>query len=187
MDLLDERYWIGLLPWRRKNKPESKSAQIKFAPKLEITREDGWVYLELQLVNRSNWTVWVQEATVVLIDLDAKWQTAVSNKQARYEILQNVEPHDTLSVSLARTIYDAAGRPQAPYSCLVSTNVRYRVLMSGAMRSLKHAVWRWRRLPYSVFVANVGTGGRSNKSMVLSILQRKSTRASKIVLNGGNI
>jgi hypothetical protein len=127
MDRLDERYWIRLLPWRRKNKPESKSAQIKFAPKLEITREDGWVYLELQLTNRSGWTVWVQEADVVLIDLHAEWRTTVSNGQARYEILQNVGPNDTLSVSLARTIYDAAGRPQAVYSCLALTTVRYRV------------------------------------------------------------
>jgi hypothetical protein len=124
---MDERYWIRLLPWRQKNKAESKSAQIKFAPKLKITREDGWVYLELQLENRSSWMVWVQEAAVVLIDPGSKWQTAVSNRQARYEILQNVEPNEIFSVSLARTIYDAAGRPQGPYSCLLSTTVRYRV------------------------------------------------------------
>jgi len=128
VDQLHERYWIRLLPWRRKNKPESKFAQIKFASKLEITRESGWVYLELQLVNRSSWAVWVQEANVVLIDLRAEWQTADSCAQARYEILQNVGPNDTLSVSLARTIYDAAGRPQGPYSCLVGTTVRYLVL-----------------------------------------------------------
>ena len=124
---MDERFWIRLLAWRPKNKPGSNPAQIKFAPKLRITRENGWVYLELQLVNRSRWTVWVQEAAVVLIDLNADSQTAVSNGQARYEVLQNVGPNDTLSVSLARTIYDAAGRPQGPYSCFVKTNVRYRV------------------------------------------------------------
>jgi hypothetical protein len=128
VDQIDERFWIRLLPWRRKNKAESISARIKFAPKLEITRENGWVYLELQLVNCSSRTVWVQEAAVVLIELDAKWPTTVSNGQARHEVLQNVGPNDTLSVSLARTIYDAAGRPQGSYSCLVSTNVRYRVI-----------------------------------------------------------
>jgi hypothetical protein len=124
---MDERFWIRLLAWRPKNKPGSNPAQIKFAPKLRITRENGWVYLELQLVNRSRWPVWVQEAAVVLIELNADSQTAVSNGQARHEVLQNVGPNDTLCVSLARTIYDAAGRPQGPYSCLVSTNVRYRV------------------------------------------------------------
>jgi hypothetical protein len=30
-------------------------------------------------------------------------------------------------VSLAASIYNAAGRPQGQYSCLVSTDVRYRV------------------------------------------------------------
>lgn len=124
---IDQPNWIRLLPWRRRNKLERTAAQIKFAPKLEITRENDWVYLELQLANRSSWTVWVQEATCVLIDLDAEQQTSVSNGQAKHGILQNVAPQDILRVSLARTIYDAAGRPQAPYSCLVSTNVSYRV------------------------------------------------------------
>jgi|ERR1700687_2689933 len=124
---LDDRYWIRLLPWRQKNKAESKSAQIKFAPKLSITRDDGRVYLELLLVNRSSWRVWVEEATVVLNDLNTNWQTAIATGQARHEIHQYVGANDTLSVSLARAIYDAAGRPHGPYSCLVLTNVRYRV------------------------------------------------------------
>ena len=123
---MDNRYWIRLLPWRLENKAESKSAKIKFAPKLRITREDGWQYLELQLVNRSSWRVWVEEAKVVLADLEASLQTAIPPGQARHKILQNVNPNETLRVSLAAAIYDAAGRPQAPYSCLVFTHVRYR-------------------------------------------------------------
>ena len=105
-----ERYWIRLLPWKRKNKPDTKSAQIKFVPKLMITREEDWQYLELQLVNRSSWAVWVQEAAVVLIDPDAKRRATGSQGRARYEILQNVRPKDTLRVRLARTIYMAARR-----------------------------------------------------------------------------
>ena len=124
---MDERYWIRLLPWRLENKAESKSAKIKFAPKLRITREDGWQYLELQLVNHSSWTVWVEEASVGLADLDANLQTEVPSGQARHEILQNVSPNEALSVSLAGAIYDAAGRPQGQYSCLVHIHVRYRV------------------------------------------------------------
>jgi hypothetical protein len=84
--------------------------------------------------------VWVQEAAVVLIDLDANSQTTVSNGQDRYEVLQNVGPNDTLSVSLARTIYDAAGRPQGPYSCLVYTNIRYRVF--DEWRNAKLEIYR---------------------------------------------
>jgi hypothetical protein len=124
---MDERYWIRLLPWRQKNKAETKSAQIKFAPKLVMCRERGWVNLELQLVNRSSWWVWVEEATVVLIDLDAESQTETSTGEAKLKILQNIGPNEELSVSLARAIYDAAGRPQEPYSCFVLTNVLYRV------------------------------------------------------------
>ena len=103
---MDDHYWIRLLPWRQKNKAETKSAQIKFAPKLVIFRERGWVNLELSLVNRSSWTVWVEEATVILADLDATWQSDIATGQARHEIRQSVGANDTLSVSLAVAIYN---------------------------------------------------------------------------------
>lgn len=124
---MDDQFWIRLLPWRQENKAESRCAQIKFGPKLVIRREKGWGYLELLLVNRSHWTVWVEEATVVLANLNALGQFEVAPEQARHEIRQNVQADDTLSVSLAVAIYNAAGRPQGPYSCLVRTDVRYRV------------------------------------------------------------
>jgi hypothetical protein len=113
--------------WRRKNKAESNPAQIKFAPKLRINRDDGWELLELLLVNRSKASIWVGDATVVLTDLDANWQSAIPTGQAIHKILQYVGPNDSLTVSLATTIYDAPGRPQGPSSCFVLTNVRYRV------------------------------------------------------------
>jgi len=125
---MDRRNWIRFLPWRQKNNAESKSAQIKFAPNLTITRQDGWKYLELQLVNRSSQMVWVEEASIVLADLEAILQAEVPTGHARHQILQNVRANETLRVSLASAVYDAAGRPQARYSCLVRTNVRYRVL-----------------------------------------------------------
>jgi hypothetical protein len=127
MDQMDERYWIRLLPWRRKNRPESKSAQIKFAPQLILRRKDGWKYLELLLVNGSSWTVWVEEAGIVLANLRAILQTEIAAGEARCEILQNVGPNEKLGVSLAEAVDNAAGRPQGKYSCLVTTNVRYRV------------------------------------------------------------
>ena len=125
---MDRRHLFRLLAWLRKNKPNSKSAQIKFAPKLGITREDGRPYLELQLVNHSSWTVWVEEASIVLTHLDANYQTGLLAGRARYQIFQNVRPNETVSVGLARTIYDAAGRPAGPYSRLVCTNVSYRAV-----------------------------------------------------------
>jgi hypothetical protein len=62
-----------------------------------------------------------------LIDLDAESQTETSIGEAKLKILQNIGPSKELSVSLSWTIYDAAGRPQEPYSCFVLTNVLYRV------------------------------------------------------------
>jgi|ERR1700722_12295922 hypothetical protein len=56
---MDERIWIRLLPWRRKDRADSKSAQVKYACQLGFTQESGWSYLELLLVNRSSWAVWV--------------------------------------------------------------------------------------------------------------------------------
>jgi hypothetical protein len=64
---------------------------------------------------------------VFLTDLDLNGQTSDSPRQARHIIRQNVRSQDTVSVSLAGAIYDGAGRPQGMYSCLVLTDVRYRV------------------------------------------------------------
>jgi hypothetical protein len=125
---MDNSYWARLLPWGQKNKAKSTLAQTTFDSKLRITRQDGWTYLELQLVNRSGWTTWVEEASVALADLNANLQTGVPTGQVSHKVYQNVVPGDALSVSLAAAIYDAAGRPQGPYSCLLSTNVRYRIL-----------------------------------------------------------
>jgi hypothetical protein len=121
-------FWTsGLFRWWRKTKPERGGGRVDFSARLRIIHDDGWVSLELLLVNRSNVTVWVADATVVLTDLDTDWQAGISTGQARQAICQNVRPNDALSVSIAGAIYDAAGRPQGPYSCFVLTNVRYRV------------------------------------------------------------
>jgi hypothetical protein len=119
--------WNRLFPWRHKNPGESNPAEIKFVPRLTLSRNYDWVYLELVLENHSEWTVWVEEATIVLTDLDANCQTGVPTGQATHKIRQNVIPGDTLSVSLASSVYDAAGRPQGAYSCFIFTDVRYRV------------------------------------------------------------
>ena len=151
---MDNRHWICLLPWGQKNKAESESAQIEYGPKPTITSEDIWNGLELLLVNRSSRTVWVEDVGVVLCDLDANEQAVVPTGQARHPILQNVGPSETLTVSLAREIYDAAGRPQGPFSCLVLTNVSYRAFNKWCN------VQGWQRLPKSIFMGNVGTTRR---------------------------
>jgi hypothetical protein len=125
--MLGGRVWKGKLSgiWR-KIENESEHSETNFSAKLRIIRDDGWVSLELLLLNDARMTVWVEEAKVVLTDLDANWQTSIATGQARHEIRQSVQPKETLSVSLASAIYDASGRPQGTYSCLIYPEVRYR-------------------------------------------------------------
>lgn len=118
---------IGLFRRWRKTKPESGGVQVDFSAQLKVFHDGDWVSLELLLVNRSNLTVWVESATVVLSELDANWQASISTGQARHQVLQTVWPHDTLRVSLAGAIYEAAGRPQGAHSCFLHSNVHYRV------------------------------------------------------------
>jgi len=124
---MDERFWIRLFPWLRKSRAESKAAQIRFACQLGFTQENGWDYLELLLVNRSSWAVWVEEAIIHIDDLLAISQTTVPAEQGKMVIRQIVEPRHIISVSLAAALYEAAGRPQRQYSCVVHTDVSYSV------------------------------------------------------------
>src|SRR6266850_4184399 len=127
LHMLGDGVWKGrLFRWWRKTRNESEHIEIDFTPKLRINRDDGGVSLDLLLVNDARMTVWVEEATVVLTDLDAIWQTSIPNGQARHEIRQNVRANESLELSLAGAIYDAAGRPQGRYSCLVYIEVHYR-------------------------------------------------------------
>lgn len=125
---MDSAAWtFGLFrPWRKTN-PQPEGFQIDFSARLRLFREDDWAYLELLLVNHSNVTVWVEEATIVLSELEANWQTSIATGQTKHKILQNIGPNDTLGVSFVGSIYEAAGKPQGKYSCVVFTDVRYRV------------------------------------------------------------
>ncbi len=126
--MLGDRVWkYGLFRWWRKIRTQSGLSKIDLAPKLRIIRDDGWVSLELLLVNDASIPVWVEEAIIILTDLDAIWQTSIPPGQATHEIRQNVRANETLSLSLAGAIYDAAGRPQGTYSCLISVDVRFRL------------------------------------------------------------
>ena len=126
--MLSDRAWKGRL-FRLWHKIKSGTAQaaIKFTPKLTINRNYGWTSLELRLINNASVTVWVEEAVVVLTDLDTSWQTSIPAGQAKHEIRQHVRAHESLELSLAEAIYDAGGRPQGFYSCLISVEVWYRV------------------------------------------------------------
>jgi hypothetical protein len=125
MDMTKERLWIHRLPWRRKGRDETKAAQIKFQPRLEIVREDGWADLSLLLVNQSSFAVWIEHVNIALADLKAVHQTTTPIGHFKQQTLQYVGAKETLCVSLANAVYDAAGRPQGPYTSLLLANVRY--------------------------------------------------------------
>ena len=125
--LLDTYRFRWFRPWR-KTKCDANLALIDFSVRLRVFHDDGWVSLELLLINGSDATIWVEHATVALSDLEAKWQTTDPAAQTKHKIRQNLGPHDTLRISLAGAIYDAAGRPQGPYSSIVHTFVHYRLL-----------------------------------------------------------
>jgi hypothetical protein len=126
--MLGDRVWKGrLFRWWQKPGSELEHIKTKLAPQLKINRYDGGGSLDLLLVNDAGITVWVEEARIVLTDLDATFQTSIPTGQARHEIRQNIRANESLELSLAGAVYNAAGRPQGTYSCLIYSDVRFRV------------------------------------------------------------
>lgn len=124
---MEDSFWIHLLPWRQKDRPDSKSAQIKFSCLLALNQDGRGNHLELLIVNRSSWTVWVEQASISFNELTAPFQSAVPHDRTEIQVGRNIEPHKILRVDIAKVLYEAAGRPQRHYSCLVSTYVLYSV------------------------------------------------------------
>src|ERR1700680_4709627 len=98
-------HMLGVRDWKdrlsrswRKIKTETDHIEIDLAPKLRINRYGGGVSLDLLLVNDAGMTVWVEEAIVLLTDLDAIWQTSIPTGQARHEIRQNIRANKSLEV-----------------------------------------------------------------------------------------
>jgi hypothetical protein len=126
--MLSDRIWKdGLFRWWRKARTESEHGENDFALELRINRHYESVSLNLQIANKTDTTIWVEEAKVVLADLAVIWQTSIPTGQAIHEIHQNVRANETLRLNLARAIHDAAGRPLGKYSCLVCVDVHYRL------------------------------------------------------------
>jgi hypothetical protein len=63
----------------------------------------------------------------VISDLEANFQTALATGQTAHKIRQAISPNETLSTSLARSLYEAAGRPQGSHSFLVLETIHYRI------------------------------------------------------------
>jgi hypothetical protein len=119
---------VGILVQYRLRRLRTLSdLRIKLRTAERIASFDGWASLELELGNQSDFTVWIEEAKLLISDLDAHFQTSLARDQTVHPIRQAVPPDEILSTSLAASFYEAAGRPQGPYSFLVSGTVRYRI------------------------------------------------------------
>ncbi|HVA94645.1 MAG TPA: hypothetical protein VNI36_07040 [Candidatus Dormibacteraeota bacterium] len=105
-------------------KPEK---EFDFCPSIGFARQDGWQSVALLLDNKTDVIVWTEEIEMVLTDLVATRQASDPSVREVLKIRQHVRPHDLLPISLVETIYQAAGRPQRNYSCVLSSIVRYRV------------------------------------------------------------
>jgi hypothetical protein len=120
--------FVGIiLRYLRRGQADSPVIKINLRPAVRISSFDGWASLELHLSNRSGFTVWIEEAQLVLTDLDAHFQTALSTGQTAHKIRQAIPPHETLAMSITGSLYEAAGRPQGPYSFRVLGSVHYRI------------------------------------------------------------
>src|SRR5882724_5193811 len=116
-----------ILRYLRRRHADSPVIKINLRPTVRISSFDGWASLELHLSNRSGFTVWIEEAQLVLTDLDAHFQTGLATGQTAHKIRQAIPPNETLSMSITGSLYEAAGRPQGLYSFLVLGNVHYRI------------------------------------------------------------
>jgi hypothetical protein len=118
---------VALFLHRRREDHGFSHIRIDLIPSERITTFDGWVALELQLVNRSDAKLWIEDAHLVVTDLEAHFQTAPATGQQIRKIGQAAAPDEGISVSLAGSLYEAAGRPQGPYSFLLSGTIHYRI------------------------------------------------------------
>jgi hypothetical protein len=113
--------------YRRVRDRTTEDAGVDFRPSIGFTRLDGWASLALLLLNKSDSNVWTEEIEIVLSDLIANDQNSEASLHEIHKIRQTVRPTDMLPISLVETIYEAAGKPQRRYSCVMSAIVRYRV------------------------------------------------------------
>ena len=107
-----------LFLYRQRKKEILSEIQIDLCPAVRITSFDGWQALEPQLVNRSDVKVWVEEANLVITDLEANFQTALATGQHIHKIRQSIIPDECLSMSLTGSLVSVLSEP-----CRRSVNI----------------------------------------------------------------
>jgi len=117
----------GVRIWRGKFGRSTHGNGVDFYPNIGFTRLDGFKSVALLLENKSETPVWTEEVEIELTNLKANQQTSEPSCHEVSKIRQMVSPTDLLPISLVETIYNAAGRPQRHYSCVLSSVVRFKI------------------------------------------------------------
>lgn len=152
--------------WRSKFGRANHANGVQFHANIGFTRLDGFKSVALLLENESNAPVWTEEIEIALADLNANQQTSEPSCHEILKIRQTVSPTDLLPISLVETIYNAAGRPQRHYSCVLSSLVRYRV----------GEKWIEEQLPaYRVKMVGLTVAGVRHEKMVTNDLRHRGT------------
>jgi hypothetical protein len=120
--------WLALKFWKRRNAPVCSPAdpEVNVKAELSATRARGWIFFNLVLENRSRMAISVVDATFSIAGLAAKFQACPPNRETTAKIRCVVKPGEIFPVSLIELFYNAAGKPQGPYSFAVATTIRYR-------------------------------------------------------------
>jgi hypothetical protein len=119
--------WIALKFWQdRPPSSEPVDPDVDVEAELKSTRNRGWTFFNLVLLNRSRMRISVVDVTFSIIDLVARHQAFPSTKESTFKVRRFVKPGDLLCVDLVELFYNAAGRPQGAYSFVVATTIRYR-------------------------------------------------------------
>lgn len=116
---------LGFLALRSTLAPDYRNLQADARPRLVLTLDKAVDSLNVAVSSLSCVEVWVEEARVDLVDVETNGET-YTPAQAILKICEPVAPSETLHISLINTVYNAAGRPQGVYSCIISAALRYR-------------------------------------------------------------
>lgn len=113
--------------WHRGAGDDLRNKSAGFQPRIGFTQLDSMESLSLVLSNGSQDIVWVEEIEIFLSGLSAEEQTCQAPCHEIQKIRQVVGEGDMVPISLAGSIYKAAGTPQRKYSCVLSPVLRYRI------------------------------------------------------------
>lgn len=115
--------WLALKVWRDNRGLDS---EVNLKADLHVSKDQGWTFFNLLLVNGCRMNVAVVDATFTISGLVAQFQASPAATETTFKIRRIVKPGAALGVDLVEHFYNAAGRPQRSYTFVVATTVRYR-------------------------------------------------------------